>query len=652
MAQLHVDPDPFLGDGTRKPTGGAVGTDTSNSHSSSDNYKTMTRHSSQQQSSPHAKTNVTGGPCGLSQQKHQQQHQSRNHDRARRANTLAEFFPAWLLRGSARGGGNSGGGSGGTSVGEPEPADPPLPATQPGFMSDTEAFVTWRPYAYIVLRNVSSARDTWHIRILNYNGTVANALNASVRLSLEIPPASATLNTSVAGSGDSKRRQRPAQPGLPRTSDLQSRNPEHVQGMGNSLCPQGYNTQSVCSGRGFCHAGQCVCDDTFEGRSCESKVFSIPDKPFKVHSEQMVYFRYRVPFNCSVATMLRLIPSSAPSDGETASWPILIVKRKGENGGKLLRSGTPLPTTYDIQFSDRIGIRGRSASQIVVRRDQAAGDTLYMGVFNHHWPAFSWFANGSSRRSSSIHAQLIVFPCNDRRYMYSSMFARAFSPLLAKDGSDSLGGRGSGVRYFLGNATFSAGLPDCPLPMTILQWDTSIPQIFFPLMLGALSLLTMLICLTAWTRIFQYHFLLAISGFFADDDEFHRYGAGRPGFDQLSDAELNFMFPAFSFAKLHFTALSVAGDPSCSICLNSYEENELLRRLCCGHSYHAVCIDPWLRTNASCPKCRKRARISDIPLGPLNSTRQWVRSVLSCIARFHSRAVRYWGRDGTRHVAQ
>lgn len=43
----------------------------------------------------------------------------------------------------------------------------------------------------------------------------------------------------------------------------------------------------------------------------------------------------------------------------------------------------------------------------------------------------------------------------------------------------------------------------------------------------------------------------------------------------------------------------------CSICLSDYTESEVVRVMPdCGHMFHAVCIDQWLRRHATCPLCR------------------------------------------------
>ncbi|KAF3678685.1 hypothetical protein FXO38_03110 [Capsicum annuum] len=46
-------------------------------------------------------------------------------------------------------------------------------------------------------------------------------------------------------------------------------------------------------------------------------------------------------------------------------------------------------------------------------------------------------------------------------------------------------------------------------------------------------------------------------------------------------------------------------DNICPICLAEYQPKETLRTIPeCQHSFHADCIDEWLRLNASCPVCR------------------------------------------------
>ncbi|CAL9771657.1 unnamed protein product [Musa acuminata subsp. burmannicoides] len=81
--------------------------------------------------------------------------------------------------------------------------------------------------------------------------------------------------------------------------------------------------------------------------------------------------------------------------------------------------------------------------------------------------------------------------------------------------------------------------------------------------------------------------------FVAEDDEGD--GGRASGLDQAAIS---------SYPKFPFSAAS-GGDTVCSICLCEYREGEMLRMIPdCRHYFHLLCIDVWLRLNASCPVCR------------------------------------------------
>ncbi|XP_015912683.1 E3 ubiquitin-protein ligase goliath [Parasteatoda tepidariorum] len=42
----------------------------------------------------------------------------------------------------------------------------------------------------------------------------------------------------------------------------------------------------------------------------------------------------------------------------------------------------------------------------------------------------------------------------------------------------------------------------------------------------------------------------------------------------------------------------------CAICIESFQQGELIRSLPCRHSFHKICIDPWLLEHRSCPMCK------------------------------------------------
>ncbi|XP_037886209.1 RING-H2 finger protein ATL70-like [Glossina fuscipes] len=44
----------------------------------------------------------------------------------------------------------------------------------------------------------------------------------------------------------------------------------------------------------------------------------------------------------------------------------------------------------------------------------------------------------------------------------------------------------------------------------------------------------------------------------------------------------------------------------CAVCINDLVSKELIRKLPCGHNFHAECLDKWLQSHETCPMCRTR----------------------------------------------
>ncbi|KAL8171567.1 hypothetical protein V2J09_023371 [Rumex salicifolius] len=45
-------------------------------------------------------------------------------------------------------------------------------------------------------------------------------------------------------------------------------------------------------------------------------------------------------------------------------------------------------------------------------------------------------------------------------------------------------------------------------------------------------------------------------------------------------------------------------DLTCTVCLEQVSDGEIIRSLPCLHQFHAICIDPWLRQQGTCPVCK------------------------------------------------
>merc|ERR1711920_215443 len=49
--------------------------------------------------------------------------------------------------------------------------------------------------------------------------------------------------------------------------------------------------------------------------------------------------------------------------------------------------------------------------------------------------------------------------------------------------------------------------------------------------------------------------------------------------------------------------------PTCIICLSEIEVGDNVRRLPCGHDFHARCVDDWLKLSSTCPlRCTNNIR--------------------------------------------
>ncbi|KAK9667614.1 hypothetical protein K7432_017599 [Basidiobolus ranarum] len=48
-------------------------------------------------------------------------------------------------------------------------------------------------------------------------------------------------------------------------------------------------------------------------------------------------------------------------------------------------------------------------------------------------------------------------------------------------------------------------------------------------------------------------------------------------------------------------------DAMCSVCLEEYNDGELVRKLRCNHHFHQHCLDEWLLINKYCPLCKANA---------------------------------------------
>ncbi len=54
-----------------------------------------------------------------------------------------------------------------------------------------------------------------------------------------------------------------------------------------------------------------------------------------------------------------------------------------------------------------------------------------------------------------------------------------------------------------------------------------------------------------------------------------------------------------------FREVLYGDNTSCIICMENFCENELVKKLFCGHIFHKDCIEKWLSNQKTCPFCKE-----------------------------------------------
>lgn len=68
----------------------------------------------------------------------------------------------------------------------------------------------------------------------------------------------------------------------------------------------------------------------------------------------------------------------------------------------------------------------------------------------------------------------------------------------------------------------------------------------------------------------------------------------------LSDEELR------KIPTMCITKAEVESQDRCTICCTNYSEGDVVNKLPCNHLYHRECVTTWLKSNGTCPNCRKK----------------------------------------------
>ena len=74
--------------------------------------------------------------------------------------------------------------------------------------------------------------------------------------------------------------------------------------------------------------------------------------------------------------------------------------------------------------------------------------------------------------------------------------------------------------------------------------------------------------------------------------------------NQQKEKKMNLVKKIMPTKKYHELMEELPEEEICSICLMSFQKNDLLRKTPCGHCFHQKCLDDWCENNLSCPVCR------------------------------------------------
>eukprot|EP00249_Psilotum_nudum_P021793 c28249_g1_i1 orf=441-1598(+) len=86
--------------------------------------------------------------------------------------------------------------------------------------------------------------------------------------------------------------------------------------------------------------------------------------------------------------------------------------------------------------------------------------------------------------------------------------------------------------------------------------------------------------------------------------KFHRMGNADKGNREKAGPFGGAMSPVNPSEQSTSERYLSAEDAECCICLSAYDDGAELRELPCSHHFHCICIDKWLRINATCPLCK------------------------------------------------
>lgn len=151
-------------------------------------------------------------------------------------------------------------------------------------------------------------------------------------------------------------------------------------------------------------------------------------------------------------------------------------------------------------------------------------------------------------------------------------------------------------------------------PLPAFQVDNNFPNSFRPSIAVIIAVLVTMFSLTFLLLLYAKHCKQNAMAVAAREDAGSNHAAAaaaaRPRASGVDRAIVESL-PFFKFSSLK----GMKEGLECSVCLNVFEESEMLRLLPkCKHAFHVECVDKWLESHSTCPLCRHKVELDDVLL--------------------------------------
>lgn len=298
-----------------------------------------------------------------------------------------------------------------------------------------------------------------------------------------------------------------------------------------------------CYGRGNCTKGECDCQDSFEGRLCETEVMELGKKLPEVEEPEegwLVDPLEEWGYTVEVAAFKKSVLSTKVNAADTARVIVYAVVLKGH---------VPQMESLPMNVDTTVSMWSKE------KDDQDGGQFLdeeppLPGVYHTK--------RACNEPKSSAYRTLELI-CHLGKVKTGTVVQIGFAANAT--GSTSQDPQSVVIRF---QVDYCGGdkLPSC-LTRALIPWTV------LPVMVSIIALTGLAIMFMLWL------------------DRRHDFTSP---IDRLTDKELDRMYPSRKFC-LRERLNEGEREKECQICLCTFEPDDIVRNLRCEHTYHSACLD-------------------------------------------------------------